>query len=69
MTKQYDPFGFVKAIQVPKDKKTVDKVHKLLFKKKKDKWDEIWMPHLSKKDLEEAEKLALHKKHYPFGDD
>jgi len=33
MTTQ-DPFGFAKAIQVPKDKKAIDKVHKLLFKKK-----------------------------------
>jgi len=29
-----DPFGFAKAIQVPKDKKAIDRVHKLLFKKK-----------------------------------
>lgn len=28
-----DPFGFVKAIQVPKDKKMIDKVHKILKKK------------------------------------
>ena len=30
--KYQDPFGFAKAIQVPKDKKTIDKVHKILFK-------------------------------------
>ena len=29
-----DPFGFVGAINFPKDKKTVDKVHKVLFKNK-----------------------------------
>ena len=29
-----DPFGFVGAINFPKDKKTVDKVHNVLFKKK-----------------------------------
>lgn len=29
-----DPFGFVGAIKIPKDKKTVDKVHGILFKKK-----------------------------------
>jgi hypothetical protein len=29
-----DPFGFVGAIKIPKDKKTVDKVHRILFKKK-----------------------------------
>ena len=32
--KSQDPFGFVKALQVPKDKKTIDKVHKILFKNK-----------------------------------
>ena len=32
--KSQDPFGFVKALQVPKDKKTIDKVHKILFKKR-----------------------------------
>jgi hypothetical protein len=28
-----DPFGFVGAIQIPKDKKTVEKVHNLLADK------------------------------------
>lgn len=32
--KVQDPFGFVKAINFPKDKKTVEKVHKVLFKTK-----------------------------------
>jgi len=66
-----DPFGFAKAIQVPKDKKTIDKVHKLLFKKK--------MKKKIKKEIKEAfipagmdklwAKQIEHKKHYPFGDD
>lgn len=32
--KSQDPFGFTKALRVPEDKKTINKVHKLLFKKK-----------------------------------
>lgn len=32
--KAQDPFGFAGAINLPNNKKTIDKVHKLLFKKK-----------------------------------
>jgi len=37
--KAQDPFGFVGAINFPKEKATVDKVHKLLFKKKTGGWN------------------------------
>lgn len=49
-----DPFGFTKAINFPKDKKTVDKVHKLLFKKEILSKPELKKrnPHLSAEELE-----------------
>jgi len=52
--KYQDPFGFTKAIQIPKSKKDIDKIHKILFKNKKKsayKW----------KSTEEAEEYFLGK--------
>ena len=50
--KQQDPFGFIGAINnIPKDKKSIDKIHKVLFKNKTKK-------HFRESQFEQAKRFA-----------